>query len=204
MRCIAERDYVETRRRSVRRAVSIECELLSDQWDGAVLLPVTDISSFGLWVQTLLTLETGEEVIVSLTPPYWPSDSPLVVLATVSRVGMFRRRSDIHASGMGLEFTDIDYNEFRLLARALRGLPPPLRDHLTVDGLTRPPLIKSPRYDLPAFTLEEGVPVRFKAEHSLLTSETKKRRPQFRLLRSRFPRASARTRTLNTVDRFAA
>jgi len=204
MRYVAERDYAETRRRAVRRAVSIECEVLSEQWDGAVFLPVTDLSCFGLWVRTLLTLEAGEEVLVSLMPPFWPNKSPLVALATVSRVGMFRRRSDLHASGMGLEFTDIDSYESYLLANAIRGLPPPLRVDHRINEQKRRPLIERPPFDLPAFVLEEGVAVRFRAEHEPLTCERKTRRPQLRLLRSRLPAASTRIRPLNAVDRFAA
>lgn len=204
MRCIIERDHAKTRRRAVRRAVSIECEVLSDQWDGAVSLPVTDLSCFGLWVQTLLTLEAGEEVMVSLMPPFWPNKSPLVALATVSRVGLFRRRSDLHASGMGLEFTDIDSHESYTLANTLRGLPPPLRVDRTTAEPKRQMRIEKPQYEIPAFVLEEGVTVRFRAEHGLLTCEKKTRRPQLRLLRSRLPAASTRIRPLNTVYGFAA
>jgi hypothetical protein len=203
MRCVADRDYARARRRAVRRPVAIECEVMSDQWDGVVSLPVTDLSRFGLWVQTLLTLEAGEEVMVSLMPPFWPNNSPLVALAAVSRVGMFRRRSDLHASGMGLEFTDIDTNESYLLANALRGWPSPLSVNRTPEE-TRQPVIEKRRYDIPAFMTEDGVAVWFKAEHGLLSGETKKRRPQSRLLRSRLFAASARARALITVDRFAA
>ncbi len=204
MRCVAERDYAKTRRRSVRRAVSIECEVLSDQWDGAVSLPVTDLSSFGLWVQTLLTLEAGEEVMVSLAPPFWPNNSPLVALATVSRVGMFRRRDDLHASGMGLEFTDIDAHESSLLANALKGLPPRLPVDRAIEEQTRQSTLKRRQYDMPVIVTEDGVAVCFKAEHGLLGGETKKRRPQLRLLRSRLDAAAVRSRRLIAADRFAA
>jgi hypothetical protein len=204
MRCVADRDYAKTRRRAIRRAVALECEVMSDQWDGAVSLPVTDLSCFGLWVQTLLTLEAGEEVMVSLMPPFWPNKSPLLALATVSRVGMFRRRCDLHTSGMGLEFTDIDTNESHLLANALRGLPPPLRLNPIMEKRDREPLIERGQYDIPAFMTDDGVAVCFRAEHGLLANETKKRRPQLRLFRSRLAAASARTRPLISVERFAA
>ena len=204
MRCVAEREYAKSRRRAVRRAVSLECEVLSDQWDGAVSLEVTDLSCFGLWVKTLLTLEAGEEVMVSLTPPFWPNRSPLVALAAVSRVGMFRRRSDLHASGMGLEFTDIDTDESYLLANSLRGLPPPLRAYRATDEQIRQPLIERYRYDVPAFMFEDGVPVRFKAEHGLLTSETKKRRSHLHLRRSRSSSSTSRIRPALSGYRFAA
>ena len=113
-------------RRALRRAVTLDCEVFSDRWDGSVSLPATDLSHLGLWLQTPLPLERGEEIIVSLTPPRWPFSSPLVALAMVVRVGLNRRRCDVDGSGMGLAFADLESKEVSTLIEALRDLPPPL------------------------------------------------------------------------------
>ncbi|MBN1653279.1 MAG: PilZ domain-containing protein [Deltaproteobacteria bacterium] len=185
MRFVDERNFKESRRRAVRRAVSVECEVSSDQWEGAVSLPVTDLSAYGLWLQTLLTLHAGEEVLVSFAPPFWPNRSPLVALAAVSRVGMFRRRDDLHESGMGLVFTDINTDEARMLANLLRGLPPPLRATRQIAEQKPHPAKNKRPYETPFLLLEEGEVVRFRAEHRLLTGDRREARLSARASRSR-------------------
>lgn len=115
-----------SRRRSLRRAVALECQVLSDLWDGQAPFVATNLSPEGLWLQTPLPLERGEELLVTLSPPRWGEREPLMALAQVARVGMFRRRGEATGAGMGLSFVDIDAAQRAALGRCLRGLPPPL------------------------------------------------------------------------------
>jgi hypothetical protein len=184
MRSIVKRDIGEHRRRAVRRAVAVECDVLSDQWEGVVSLPIADLSVNGLWVRTLLTLEAGEEVLISFTPPLWPNRSRVVALATVSRVGMYRRRADIHESGMGLAFSDIDTNEARLLESALSGLPPRLSANQPEMGLIHVPTKMTHGSDSPILVLDDGHSFFFRAEYELLTGDKKPHRMQVETLHS--------------------
>lgn len=114
-------------RRSLRRAVSIDCEIESDLWDGQVPFRVTDLSDDGLWLRTGLSIECGEQLLVSFAPPRWPKPQPLVALASVVRVAMPRRRSDGELSGMALQLLDLEPEDRQLLRSSLHGLPPRLR-----------------------------------------------------------------------------
>jgi hypothetical protein len=111
----------------LRRAVDLECGVLSDAWHDEAALPATDLSPFGMWLATDLPLATGDAVVLSFKPPRWPAwGSPVVVLAEVVRVGMPRRRGDRGAAGMGLRFVDLDPDHAARMAECLRGLPPTL------------------------------------------------------------------------------
>jgi hypothetical protein len=163
-----------SRRRAVRRAVSLDCEIISDQWDEPASFHATDLSHLGLWVNTQLPLEVGEEVIVSLTPPRWPRKTQLVALAMVARVGLYRRQCDFRESGMGMSFVDLETGEVPMLRDALRGMPPPLprpvpvRPEVVVPETIEPGRPSSD-YD-PSLTLANGISIRFRAEGALLTS----------------------------------
>lgn len=115
-----------SRRRSLRRAVALECQLECDSWAEPVLLPATDVSDQGLWVETPLALERGEELVVSFTLPNAPSAPRLWAIAEVARVGLWRRRNDPHRAGMGLVFTYCDAADLNRLSRSLLGRPPRL------------------------------------------------------------------------------
>lgn len=115
-----------SRRRSLRRAVAIDCQLECDSWDGPVQLPVTDLSDEGLWIETPFALDRGEELVVSFTLPDSPSGERLWAIAQVARVGLWRRRNDPHRAGMGLVFTYCDFGDQRRLSASLRGRPPRL------------------------------------------------------------------------------
>lgn len=112
-------------RRALRRAVHVECDVVSRWWDEPVPLLATDLSPFGVWLQSPFPLEVDEEMVLELRPPRWQG-ADLQVFGAVRRVELRRRASDPRASGMGVEFLDLREEEAAELARALRGLPPPL------------------------------------------------------------------------------
>ena len=162
-------EHLSSGRRALRRAVTLDCEVFSDRWDGPVSLPATDLSHLGLWLQTPLPLERGDEIIVSLVPPRWPFSSPLLALAMVVRVGLYRRRDEIDTSGMGLAFADMEANEVSALIESLRGLPPPLPASRTV-ALPGPAISKSePAVLERILRLDDGSFYVFNAESVLLT-----------------------------------
>lgn len=165
------------KRRSLRRAVSIDCEVESDLWEGHAPFRVSDISDDGLWLRTGLPIECGEQLLVSFAPPRWPKPQPLVAMASVVRVGMPRRRSDVAESGMALQLLDLEPEEKHLLRMALRGLPPPLRftapedirEPLVADAS---PLLRPMSYILshePRFVLPDGTEITMSAEAPLMT-----------------------------------
>ena len=119
--------HVRGRRRSLRRAVRIDCALRSAHWNGELRLPATDLSVTGIWVETPLALQHGEELILSFTPPQGGEDDKVWAAARVARVGVSRYRSEAGAlPGMGLAFTYCSDRHLRMLARALAGCPPRL------------------------------------------------------------------------------
>lgn len=167
VRCINR----QSGRRALRRAVTLDCEVFSDNWDGAVSLPATDLSHLGLWLQTPYPLDRGEEVIVSLHPPRWPFSTPLMALAMVVRVGLYRRRHDVNSSGMGLAFADLEANEISTLVDSLRGLPPPLpsRRQKAVSFQERSVMKAEPAALERILRLPDGSVYAFTAESALLT-----------------------------------
>jgi hypothetical protein len=147
---------VSSRRNALRRAVRMECTVLSTLWDDTAPLMATDLSPFGLWLGTGLALDVGEEVVLSFRPPGWPEWGwPVTVLAEVARVNLPRRRGDRGASGMGLRFVDLDGEERERMMHLLHGLPPPL-----------PP----PRQLPDALMLVDGIELELTAEAPLLTA----------------------------------
>src|SRR3954469_22995050 len=93
------------KRRSLRRAVALECGIQSEWWDGLLELPATDVSNEGIWVETAYALDPGEEVVVALLPPGARTGEEVWAMAEVARVGLWRRRIDPWPIGMGLRFT---------------------------------------------------------------------------------------------------
>lgn len=130
-------------RRALRRAVHVECDVVSRWWDEPVPLLATDLSPFGLWLESPFPLEVGDEMVLELRPPRW-SGPDLQVFGAVRRVSLRRRASDPRSSGMGIEFLDLRAEDAAELTRAVRGLPPPLpkprhprlrREQIWVDTL---------------------------------------------------------------------
>jgi hypothetical protein len=76
------------------------------------------MSSTGLWIDTIVPLHPGAQVVVSFTPP--DTDGPeLTVFATVARIVTGRRRGDRGSIGMGLAFTDLQPHEARYVNDSL-------------------------------------------------------------------------------------
>jgi hypothetical protein len=107
-------------RRAMRRAASVDCEVVSQYWDEPLVHVATDLSPFGMWIDTLFPLHRGAEVVVCFTPPRLGLE--LMLFAHVARV-VSRVEGRI---GMGLEFRAMDVLERVALAESLRGIPPRL------------------------------------------------------------------------------
>jgi len=113
------------RRRSLRRAITVECALRSERWERALHLRASDLSTGGMWIESPVTVAPGEELIVSFRPPH--EDETIWAAAQVVRVGSSRESGEGEArQGMALAFTYCSARHLRLLARALRGHPPRL------------------------------------------------------------------------------
>ena len=106
-------------RRALRRALDVSCELMSVYWEEPVVHRATDLSPYGMWIDTLFPLHRGAELIVAFAVPR--SGDQLVALARVSRT-----ISDAPRVGMGLEFVEMSDVERGFLERNLRGIPPRL------------------------------------------------------------------------------
>ena len=106
-------------RRALRRALPLSCELVSAYWDEPVPHRASDVSPYGMWIDTFFPLHRGAELLVAFPLPR--SHDQLVAFARVSRVTTRSPRV-----GMGLEFTDMTPDERALLERSLRGIPPRL------------------------------------------------------------------------------
>jgi len=161
-----------SRRRSLRRAVELECQVLSDLWDGQAPFLATNLSPEGLWLQTPLPLEQGEELLLTLSPPRWSEREPLVALAQVARVAMFRRRNEPQGAGMGLSFVDIDGGQQGALESCLLGLPPPLPSRTRAARvLAQTAALPPPADDEPLLVLDDGTSFVLCAEGELLTAQ---------------------------------
>lgn len=161
-----------SRRRSLRRAVELECQVLSDLWDGQAPFLATNLSPEGLWLQTPLPLEQGEELLLTLSPPRWSEREPLVALAQVARVAMFRRRNEPQGAGMGLSFIDIDGGQQGALESCLRGLPPPLPSRTRAARvLAQTAALSPPVDDEQLLVLDDGTSFVLSAEGELLTAQ---------------------------------
>jgi hypothetical protein len=114
-------------RRSLRRAVRLECALQSDLWDGLVSLESSNVSDEGVWLDTPYALDLGEELVLSFLPPGARHGQEIWAVAEVARVGLWRRRLDPWPAGIGLTFRYVSALDRRFLARSLVGFPPPLR-----------------------------------------------------------------------------
>jgi hypothetical protein len=150
-----------SRRRALRRAVSLECAVLSTDWSDVAPLIAADLSPFGMWLDTELLLEPGSELVVSFRPPRWPVwGAEITVLAEVVRVGLPRRRGDSGNPGMGLRFVDLDPQHAERMTGCLLGMPPTL------------PAVRAQRAERSEeqLVLEDGTSFELRAEAELLTA----------------------------------
>ena len=106
-------------RRALRRALDLSCELMSVYWEEPVVHRASDLSPYGMWIDTLFPLHHGAELVVAFAVPR--SGEQLVTLARVCR-----STSDAPRVGMGLEFVEMSEAERVFLERNLRGIPPRL------------------------------------------------------------------------------
>ena len=109
-------------RRAPRRAVRVACEVVSHYSDEPAPLTVTNLSPYGMWLETPLPLHLGAEVVVSFSPPRWRGRE-LMVFGRVARINSGRRRRDRGSLGMGVEFADLTAAQTELMRSCLRGLP---------------------------------------------------------------------------------
>ena len=120
-------DLVELKpdaRKALRRALHLQCALVSHYWDEPVQHFATDLSPHGMWIETLFPLHPGAEVVVSFTPP---GGEEVTFFGKVKRAVTGRRRSDRGPLGMGIAFTDASDEQSVAIARRLRGIPPRLQ-----------------------------------------------------------------------------
>ena len=112
-------------RRAMRRAVDIPCELVSRHVDSPLLYWATDLTPYGMWVETPIPMQIGEVVVVCFRPPVWWPGRELMVFSEVTRVAN-QARGRHGPRGMGVEFLDLPAHERRTLVSWLRRRPPPL------------------------------------------------------------------------------
>ncbi len=106
----------------------------SAYWDDAVSLVVSDLSDEGIWLETKVTLEPGDELLLSFVPP-GARRAAIWAAAEVIRVS----GRDGLPNGMGLAFTFLSEADRAFLVRSLRGLPPHLPGSRVPPALpTRP------------------------------------------------------------------
>lgn len=112
-------------RDAIRRAVSLEANLMSSEWEGPRKHRVLDLSPEGMCLAAAGRLPIGERVAVSFTPPGWWVLGELTLFAWV-------RRSEPRGDGpatLGLEFLDLRPGARALLEASLEGRPPRLPCH---------------------------------------------------------------------------
>ena len=119
-------------RSELRRAVDTTCQIVADAWDVPIDHAIQDLSSGGMWVESMFPLEVGEDIVVAIQPPpraergegEASADEPIHVLGRVRRVSLGRRSSDPPRAGMGIEFLHVEECATDRLARSLHGIPP--------------------------------------------------------------------------------
>jgi hypothetical protein len=113
-------------RRSFRRYVRLDCQVVREHDFVVVAELALDLSTRGMLVRAKRRVLTGEEVVVSFKPPrcnLW-----FDAQGTVARVVHGRRPGDYGLS-FGIEFHDVEPDAERLLFEHLRGMsaPEPMR-----------------------------------------------------------------------------
>ena len=106
-------------RRAARRSVEIDCDVVATQSDTLTIARCSDLSPFGMSLETDLVLEADDVVAVSFAPPY---DEPeMTLFARVKRSVLDLRSGQ---RNVGLEFVRVASFERHALRNALRGIPP--------------------------------------------------------------------------------
>ena len=105
-------------RRAARRGVDVACELMIAQQDVPITSRCTELSPYGMWLETRLppdgdVVEPGDEVVLCFVPPR--RDRELLVFGRVKRTS---------GTGLAIEFESLDCFEEKTLADCLVGIPP--------------------------------------------------------------------------------
>lgn len=113
-------------RRTIRRAVSLGCEVVAPRSDEVLRYQATDLSVGGIWLQTAEPVRAGETVVVCFRPEDGlPAE--LHVFAEVARVMTARGATDeTPGVGMGLELLDLRADERERLERWLATFTAPV------------------------------------------------------------------------------
>lgn len=113
-------------RAELRRAVNLECQVVSDMWEGTLPHRAKNLSPSGIYLESDFPLHVGHEVVLSFEPPRGGAE--LLIYGEVRRVEMRRRGYEPlgRGGGMGVAFDYMSEDERARLAAALIGLPPPL------------------------------------------------------------------------------
>lgn len=118
-------------RSALRRSVRVACNVMCDR--GMFSLTATDLSTHGVFLACDEPIfDLRDEVILSFQPPGFRFGRPMTCMARVTRVQMNRRMRDNGVRGIGLTFTELDYDELMALEETLRVLPPPLTPKSTL------------------------------------------------------------------------
>jgi hypothetical protein len=104
-------------RNGARRPLRMRCEIVSHDWDVPVVHRVAELSPSGAWIDTLLPLQPGAEVVLCFASPVGAEE--LMFFAEVRRVVTGRRRGDRAPLGMALSFRSLAGVERDQLAGAL-------------------------------------------------------------------------------------
>jgi hypothetical protein len=113
-------------RRSFRRFVRLDCQVIRESDFKLVADLALDLSTKGMLVRSKARVLTGEEVVVSFKPPR--CNQYFDAMGIVARVLHGRRPGDI-APSLGIEFIGVSREDERFLFEHLRGMaaPDPLR-----------------------------------------------------------------------------
>ncbi len=109
-------------RRALRRAARVSCEIVSHYGDEPEIRLASDVSPFGMWIETPMPFHPGAEIVVAFRPPRGEGREVLV-FATVTRIVSGRKRSDRGPLGMGVEFSDLGTRDRDEMTRWLADVP---------------------------------------------------------------------------------
>jgi len=110
-------------RRSMRRAVRLECEVVREHDFKLIASHAVDLSPDGMLVLADAVVLTGEDVIISFRTPF--SNHWFDACGTIARVVHGRRPGDFGPC-FGIHFDDAEEVSRIVLEQKLRRLPPPL------------------------------------------------------------------------------
>ena len=110
-------------RRSVRRSVAVDCQVVAEEGFRLIGERTLDLSEQGMLLRSDAEVLPGESVIISMRAPR--SRLWLDAEARVVRLVAGRRGRDV-GRAVGLRFERMDAIDYAVLVGSLRGLPPPL------------------------------------------------------------------------------